>query len=134
VRTGKRHYYTLQEKLNIVEQAYMFPRNVKPTTCAYSVEAKQIRKWKAQFEAVENPPPVYPAPCTVEERSDIKNLKVKKSWHKGRPSIVSHRIKNYVIFMFEIYRERGVCISAKMLALDAMREFPDLRQVPETHL
>jgi transposase-like protein len=46
VRTGKRHYYTLQEKLNIVEQACMFPRNVKPTTRAYSVEAKQIRKWK----------------------------------------------------------------------------------------
>jgi|LakMenEpi03Aug12_release.lakeMendotaPanAssembly.Ray.scaffolds.fasta_scaffold240978_2 transposase-like protein len=134
VRTGKRHYYTLQEKLNIVEQAYLFPRNVKPTARAYSVEAKQIRKWKAQFEAVENPPPIYPAPRTVEERSDIKNLKVKKSWHKGRPSTVSHRIKNYIIFMFEIYRERGICVSAKMLALDAMREFPDLRPVPETHL
>jgi transposase-like protein len=77
VRTGKWHYYTLQEKLNIVEQAYMFSWNVKPTARAYSVEAKQIRKWKAQFEAVENPPPIYPAPHTVEERSDIKNLKVK---------------------------------------------------------
>jgi transposase-like protein len=109
VRTGKRHYYTLQEKLNIVEQAYMFPRNVKPTARAYSVEAKQIRKWKARFEVVENLPPVYPAPRTVEERSDIKNLKVKKSWHIGRPSTVSHRIKNYIIFMFEIYRERGMC-------------------------
>jgi hypothetical protein len=94
VRTGKQHYYTLQEKLNIVEQACMFPRNVKPTACPYSVEAKQIPKWKAQFEAVENPPPVYPAPRTVEERLDIKNLKVKKLWHKERPSTVSHRIKN----------------------------------------
>ena len=36
--------------------------------------------------------------------------------------------------MFEIYQEWGICISAKMLALDAMREFPDLRPVPETHL
>jgi hypothetical protein len=59
---------------------------------------------------------------------------VKKSLHKGRPSTVSHRIKNYIVFMFKIYREQGICISAKMLALDAMREFPDLHQVPETHL
>jgi hypothetical protein len=79
VRTGKWHYYTLHEKLNIVEEAYMFPRNVKPTALVYGVEAKQICKWKAQFEAVENPPPVYPAPCTVEDRSDIKNHGIKAS-------------------------------------------------------
>jgi transposase-like protein len=126
VRKGKRHYYTLHEKLNIVEEAYMFPQNVKPTAHAYSVEAKQICKWKAQLEAVKNPPPVYPAPHTVEERLDIKNLKAKKLWHKGKPSTVSHFIKKYVIFMLEIYREQAICISVKMLTLDAMREFPAL--------
>jgi hypothetical protein len=30
VQTGKWHYYILHEKLNIVEEAYMFPWNVKP--------------------------------------------------------------------------------------------------------
>jgi hypothetical protein len=49
-----------------------------------------------------------------------------KKWHKGKPLTVSHQIKNNIIFMFEIYQERGICISAKMLALDAMREFPVL--------
>jgi hypothetical protein len=74
VWTGKRHYYTLHEKRKIVEEAYMFPRIVKPKARAYSVEAKQTCKWKAQFEAVDNPPPVYSAPHTVKERLDIKNL------------------------------------------------------------
>jgi hypothetical protein len=38
----------------------MFPQNVKPTARAYSVEAKQIFKWKAQIEAVKNTHPVCP--------------------------------------------------------------------------
>jgi hypothetical protein len=50
----------------MVEEAYMLPQNVKPMASAYSVEAKQVCKWKAQFKAVKNPPPIYPAPCNVE--------------------------------------------------------------------
>jgi hypothetical protein len=75
VQTGKRHYYTLHEKLNIVEKAYMFPQNVKPTALAYSVEAKQryengrlsLRQWRI----------LLPYTCSLYCRREVGHKKSK---------------------------------------------------------
>jgi transposase-like protein len=72
LRQGIRFFYTLEQKSEIVELAYSEPNNVKPVARRFNVQTKQIRAWKRQLEAEENPLPVYPAPRTAEEWGAIK--------------------------------------------------------------
>lgn len=45
----KRYAYTIEEKENIVEEAYALPNNVKPTARVYSVQPSNIRQWKRRI-------------------------------------------------------------------------------------
>jgi hypothetical protein len=37
--------------------------------------------------------------------------------------------KHFIIFTFELYRERGIPVSAKLFALDLTRQYPDLQDI-----
>jgi transposase-like protein len=134
LRQGIRFFYTLEQKSEIVELAYSEPNNVKPVARCFNVQTKQIRAWKRQLEAEENPLPVYPAPRTAEERFAIKKVKTKFTWHKGRESFLNNDKKHFIIFTFELYRERGILVSAKLLALDLIRQYPDLHDIPARNI
>ena len=86
------------------------------------------------MEAEENPLPVYPAPHTAEERFAIKKVKTKFTRHKGQESFLNDDKKHFIIFTFELYREQGIPVSAKLLALDLIRQYPDLHDIPARNI
>jgi hypothetical protein len=120
----------LEQKSEIVET----PNNVKPIAWRFNVQTKQIRMWKRQLEAEENLLPVYPTPCTAEERFAIEKVKTKFTWHKGWECFLNNKNKHFIIFTFELYWEQGIPVSAKLLSLDLMRQYLELQDIPARNM
>ena len=65
-----RKYYTLWDKKDIIQEAYVAPRRIRVTAGKYGVQLKQIRRWRndaSAFTAL----PQYPNPRTVDEQGTI---------------------------------------------------------------
>jgi hypothetical protein len=61
-------------------------------------------------------------------------VKTKFTWHKGRDNFLNDDKKHFIIFTFELYQERGISVSAKLLELDLMRQYPDLQDIPARNI
>jgi hypothetical protein len=61
-------------------------------------------------------------------------VKTKFTRHKGRESFLNDGKKHIIIFTFELYRERGIPVSAKLLASDLIRQYPDLHDIPARNI
>jgi len=68
VSPGRRVKYTYKEKEEIVYEAYMLPRMIKPTAAKYGVCPSNIRRWKEVICKIK-------AETTPEKWNAMKNKK-----------------------------------------------------------
>jgi len=128
VARKKKNYYTLWEKKNIVLEAYAEHGVIKRTARKYNIQANQIRKWRNNANALVELP-AYPNPRTVDERSVIKAAKDNVTVHKGRASSIPNQDVNYILDFYHQLRERGIPVSALVLAIELQRVSPQLNHV-----
>ena len=50
-----RKFFTLQEKRDIVDEAWELPRIIKAVARKYGIGTSNIRRWKANFHDFDNP-------------------------------------------------------------------------------
>jgi hypothetical protein len=73
--------------------------------------------------------PSYPNPRTVDERSVIKAAKDKFTVHKRRALSIPNQDVNYILDFYHQLRERGIPVSAQVLAIELQRISPQLNHV-----
>ena len=115
-------------KKNIVLEAYAEHGVIKCTARKYYIQANQIRKWRNNANALVELP-AYPNPRTVDERSVIKAAKDNVTVHKGRASSISNQDVNYILDLYHQLWERGIPVSAQVLAIELQRVSPQLNHV-----
>jgi hypothetical protein len=65
-------FYALEQKKKIMHGAFSQPHHIQLNAQKWRVQPVQICRWRAQVQA-DAVLPVYPNPCTVEERTTIKD-------------------------------------------------------------
>jgi hypothetical protein len=73
--------------------------------------------------------PSYPNPRTVDERSVIKAAKDKFTVHKRRALSIPNQDVNYILDFYHQLWERGIPVSAQVLAIELQRISPQLNHV-----
>lgn len=117
----------LSKKLEIVKFAYPEGRTkqIKPTAREFGVAPSQIRKWKANFDAINNV--VQTSSDKVGKKIIARNhsSKMKRLSGAGAPSLFN---KNTVDKMRELYdfrRQKTWSVSTYLLMIEAMKVAPE---------
>ncbi|MFN9656651.1 MAG: transposase [Dolichospermum sp.] len=128
VRKRRLLLYTLEQKKNIVHEAYSQPRHVRLTARKWRVQPVQIRRWRVQLQA-DAVLPAYPYPRTIEERTIIKDHKKLKTRNEGRPVETPEELLNGLLPYVDGLRDSGNSVSTTVVTLELLRRSPQLLQV-----
>ena len=93
--------FSIEEKQNIVKEAYAVLNNVKATAKSYKIQPNQIRAWKKNLMEITNVP--------------------EKSRKSSETRIENPEIYSSLLEFFHHIRERDVAVSVSMLFREARR-------------
>jgi transposase-like protein len=124
-----RKYYTLWDKKDIIQEAYVAPRRIRVAARKYGVQPKQIRRWRNDDNAL-TALPQNPNPRTVDERGTIKKAKENKMQHKGRSFKISPDYQEHIIDYYEQLRDRRIPVSSHSLEVELLCVTPEMNDVP----
>ena len=112
-----KHYLSWKEKKSIVDEAYRYKNNIKPTARMFNVYPAQIRRWKARLDDILNKNVIE-----EERKRHIMNLKVVQTGWPQKDADKYDELKSY----YENIRNMDCVVTVGMLCFELKRLKPTL--------
>ena len=100
-------YLSLQDKSNIVGEAYAQPNMIKSTACRYNMQPTQICCWRATI----------PFTGLEDDGSVVSTFKKNKTLHKGKNTVITQQHWTHLFDYFEWLHAEGCLVSVQILAI-----------------
>lgn len=110
-----RNFSEIKEKRHIIEEAYRYPHNIKPTSRKYDVQPSQIRRWKKSLEEFDD--------REVFTNAKKRRSSFSKSLHKGGNRKDEKKFKELRLY-YDNLRNMNLVVTVNMLCMELRRLSP----------